>query len=62
MAEKYVAYVGSYTHEKSRGIHIFDCDVEKGRITEREEVEVDNPSFVTLSRNGKYLYSICDQA
>ncbi len=61
MAEKYVAYVGSYTHEKSRGIHIFDCDVEKGRITEREEVEVDNPSFVTLSRNGKYLYSICDQ-
>ena len=26
--EKYVAYVGTYTHENSVGIHIYDVDVE----------------------------------
>lgn len=58
---KYVAYAGSYTHEKSNGIHIFDMDVEKGRIIKRKEIEIDNPSYVTFSNNGKWLYSICDQ-
>ena len=36
-------------------------DVEKGRITERCEVTIDNPSYITLSSNKKYLYAICDQ-
>lgn len=27
--EKYVAYVGTYTHENSVGIHIYDVDVAK---------------------------------
>ena len=29
--EKYVAYVGTYTHENSVGIHIYDVDVEAGK-------------------------------
>ena len=61
MSEKYIAYVGSYTHESSKGIHLFDMDVEKGRIKERKEFPIDNPSFITLSHSQKYLYSICDQ-
>ena len=36
-------------------------DVEKGRITERKEVQIDNPSYLVLSHSGKFLYSICDQ-
>ncbi len=28
--EKYVAYVGTYTHVNSVGIHIYDVDVEAG--------------------------------
>lgn len=60
MNDKYVAYAGSYTHEASKGIHIFDMDVEKGRILERKEIELDNPSYITLSHSGSYLYSICD--
>ena len=28
--EKYVAYVSTYTHENSVGIHIYDVDVTKG--------------------------------
>lgn len=61
MSEKYVAYVGSYTHETSNGIHIFDMDVAKGRITERKEVKINNPSFITLSNDKKHLYSIADE-
>lgn len=60
MSDKYVAYVGSYTHEDGKGIHIFDMDVEKGRIKERKEIKLGNPSYITLSHSGLYLYSICD--
>ena len=35
--------------------------LKKGRITERCEVTIDNPSYITLSSNKKYLYAICDQ-
>lgn len=61
MRGKYVAYVGSYTREKSNGIHIYDMDIEKGRIIERKEVKINNPSYITLSNNNKYLYSIADE-
>ena len=46
MSEKYIAYVGSYTHESSKGIHLYDMDVEKGRITERTEFPIDNPETI----------------
>ena len=32
MSDKYVAYAGSYTHESSKGIHIYDMDVEKEEL------------------------------
>ena len=34
--KKYVAYVGTYTHGSSKGIHVYDVDVEKGTLTERK--------------------------
>ena len=61
MKDNYVAYVGSYTHESSKGIHIYDCNVEEGRIYERCEVPIDNPSYITLSHDKRFLYAICDQ-
>lgn len=61
MDEKYVAYVGSYTHEKSNGIHIFDMDVTNGRIVERKEIKINNPSFIAFSSDQKFLYSIADE-
>ncbi len=59
--EKYVAYVGTYTHGDSIGIHIYDLDVRKGTMTERDVVPVNNASYMTKSYNGKYLYSITDE-
>lgn len=59
--ERYVAYVGTYTHGSSLGIHIFDIDTKKWNMTERKVVPINNPSDVIVSTSGKYLYSISDQ-
>ncbi|MDO4475835.1 MAG: lactonase family protein [Lachnospiraceae bacterium] len=58
---KYVAYVGTYTNGSSKGIHVYDVDVENGLLTERNVVPVHNSSHITKSDNGKYLYSIADE-
>ncbi len=59
--KRYVAYVGTYTHGNSKGIHIYDMDVENGRMEERKVVLINNPSYIKRSHNGKYLYSISDE-
>lgn len=59
--DRYVAYIGSYTHGKCKGITILDVDNEKGRLTKRTEVSINNSSYLAVSNSGKYLYSICDE-
>lgn len=59
--EKYVAYVGTYTHENSVGIHIYDVNVEESSLKERKVVPINNPSDIVVSKNRKYLYSIADE-
>ncbi len=58
--EKYVAYVSSYTQEDNTGIRIYDVDMKNGRFEEKRRIEVSNSSYVTISKNKKYLYSITD--
>lgn len=60
MSDKYVAYVSTYTMGKQNGIKIFDVDTPNGRLMPKGEVEITNSSFVTISNNKKYLYSITD--
>ena len=57
---KYVAYVSTYTMNDHHGIKIYDVDVEKGRFMEKDKVEITNSSYLTISHNRKYLYSITD--
>ncbi|MDO4273175.1 MAG: lactonase family protein [Eubacteriales bacterium] len=59
--KKYVAYVGTYTHGTSKGVQVYDVDVEEGTLTERSEVQVSNASHTAISKNGKYLYAIEDE-
>lgn len=59
--DAYVAYVGTYTNGTSKGIHIYDVDVEEGLLFLRKVVPVNNSSYITRSRNMKYLYSIADE-
>jgi 6-phosphogluconolactonase len=58
--EKYVAYVSTYTYGDKHGIKIYDVDMEKGRFTEKDKVEITNSSYVSISHNRKFLYSITD--
>lgn len=58
--EKYVAYVSTYTQGDKHGIKIYDVDMEKGRFVEKDKVEITNSSYVSISHNKKYLYSITD--
>ena len=60
MADKYVAYVGSYTRGKSKGLSIYDVD-ENFNFKERVVFEINNPSYVVLSHNEKFLYTSCDE-
>lgn len=58
---KYIAYISSYTHGKSKGIMICDVDEKKGNLIPRSEVEINNPSYMVKANSGKFLYSICDE-
>lgn len=60
--DKYVAYVSSYTsgYKTNYGISIYDVDVKKGRMTKKDQVEIANSSYLTISHNRKFLYSITD--
>ena len=60
MADKYVAYVGGYTYDDDYGLKIYDVDYKNGRMVEREKFKITNPSYITISHNGKRLYSITD--
>lgn len=59
--ERYVAYVGTYTHGTSVGIHLYDVDNENGVMTERKVIPINNPSHLTISKDKKFLYSISDE-
>lgn len=59
-AEKYVAYVSTYTMGDNHGIKIYDVDMENGRMVEKDEVVITNSSYITISHNRKFLYSITD--
>ncbi|MEG1848459.1 MAG: lactonase family protein [Lachnospiraceae bacterium] len=57
---KYVAYVSTYTMGSNLGIKIYDVDMKKGRFVEKDEVQITNSSYITISHNQNYLYSITD--
>lgn len=57
---KCVAYVSTYTMGDNHGIKIYDVDMEQGRMSEKASVEITNSSYLTISHNGKFLYSITD--
>ncbi len=61
MKDKYVAYVGSYTRGSSKGINIFDVDVENCRFSPKGVAQISNPSYIKLSSNKEFLYCSCDE-
>ncbi|MBO7364700.1 MAG: lactonase family protein [Lachnospiraceae bacterium] len=59
---RYAAYVGCHTFlGKSRGIALFDVDVETGRFTKRGEVDQNNCTYLAVSPDRKVLYACVDE-
>lgn len=57
---KYIAYVSTYTRGDDHGITIYDVDMKNGRFQLKSQVEITNSSYITISHNGQFLYSITD--
>lgn len=54
-----VGYIGTYTKEGSKGIYKFSLDLEAGKISPVElAATLDNPTYVTISEDNQYLYSV----
>ncbi len=52
-------YVGTFTSEGARGIYLCDFDTLTGKIgLNKTFVGIDNPSFLKVSPDKKYLYSV----
>ena len=58
-------FVGTYTKKeghvdgKAEGIYLYDVDTETGVLSNQKVTEeVINPSFITLSSNGNFLYAV----
>ncbi|MCR4694564.1 MAG: lactonase family protein [Pseudobutyrivibrio sp.] len=59
--KKYVAYVGTYTHEKSVGIYVYDVNPDTAVLSLQSVAPINNPSYVVVSSDKKFLYSIADE-
>ncbi|MDN5285343.1 MAG: lactonase family protein [Mucilaginibacter sp.] len=55
----YDLVIGTYTTGKSKGIAVYRFYAESGRLAYLSQIDgVVNPSFLTLSKNNKFIYSV----
>ena len=57
---RYVAYIGAYTTDNNKGLHILDVDEKNGCFILRDSMEMDNPAHLCVSNSGRYLYCTTD--
>ncbi|MDM5189425.1 lactonase family protein [Bacillus sp. DX4.1] len=56
---KFFGYIGTYTKGDSKGIYSFTLDTETARILDvKEAAHLDNPTYLTISQDNQYLYSV----
>jgi 6-phosphogluconolactonase len=57
---KYWVFVGTYTgKDGSKGIYRFELDLATGKLSDRQlAAEVEQPSFLAIDPNNRYLYSV----
>ena len=54
-------YLGTYTHETSRGIYHSRFDTETGALSEpRPAAKIESPSFLALHPNRRFLYAVTE--
>jgi 6-phosphogluconolactonase len=56
---QFIGFVGTYTKGESKGIYAFTLDTEEKQITQvRAAVELDNPTYLNISMDNRFLYSV----
>ncbi len=53
---------GTYTSGKSEGIYVFSFNSNDGSFKEVSQVKISNPSFVSVSPNEQFVYSVEEDA
>lgn len=62
MAQKNYLITGTYTTGKSEGIYVYEFNSANGTAAEVSKVKISNPSFVAVSPNEKFVYSVEEDA
>lgn len=52
--------IGTYTSGESKGIQLYAFDEENGDFRFIQEIEIENPSYLTVSPDGKYIYAVSE--
>lgn len=61
LAQDVYLFIGTYTGTGSKGIYVYRFNTNTGKATWVSNTDsMVNPSFLTLSKNGKYLYSVSE--
>ena len=56
-----LGFVGCYSDSKSEGIQILSLDTDNGAFSILNGMSgIENPSFLVLSPDGQYLYSVSE--
>lgn len=62
MSKILTGYIGTYTKETSEGVYKFSLDLDKKAITDvAPVVKLDNPTYLTVSEDNKYLYAVAKE-
>jgi len=51
----YNLLVGTYSSEKSKGIHVYSFNTETGEFTAKSEADVKNPSYLAITNDRKHV-------
>ncbi len=61
-AQEYTMIVGTYDSPKSEGVYVYKFNSTDGSAKEISHVKTSNPSFVTFSPDGKFVYAVHETA
>ena len=62
-SQKFHLLVGTYTHSgKSKGIYVYEFNSQTGRMSYKTMAIVNNPSYLAVSSDRKYVYSVSEDS
>ena len=58
-SQSYYLFIGTYTNTGSKGIYVYSFNLKTGKTVWISDTDTStNPSFLTLSKNGNFLYCV----